>query len=193
MSASGVKLLAGLFLAAVIGGGVLVWQVTAGRGPAPGGPFQLTDHTGKAVTEADYAGHPVLLYFGYTFCADVCPGELQTIAQALDKLGPVGTDIQPLFVSIDPDRDTPEHLAGYVSLFHPRLVGLTGTPAQVAAVARAYRVYYARAAGSDDKAYTVDHSSFTYLLAADGRFLALFARAMSPDKLATEVRRKLQR
>ncbi|CAK0760720.1 protein SCO1 [uncultured Gammaproteobacteria bacterium] len=204
MAANKLKFVLALVIGSVVAGGLLWWQFQrVGEQSSPtitlGGPFELTDHTGKAVTEATYHGHPVLLYFGYTYCPDVCPSELQTMAQALDRLGPDGTDIQPLLITIDPARDTPAHLSDYVSLFHPRLIGLTGTPAQIAAVARAYRVYFARGPApapvkdGDGGAYTMDHSSFVYLIGPQGQFLALFSRAMAPERMAEEIRAKLRR
>jgi protein SCO1/2 len=122
--------------------------------PAVGGPFALVDHRGQPVTDEDFRGGWILVYFGYTYCPDICPTGLFNMAQALDDLGPAADDIRPIFVTIDPERDTVEALAQYVNHFHPRLVGLTGTPEQIAETARAYRVYYARAptaAGQDDQ------------------------------------------
>ena len=109
-----------------------------------GGPFELIDHTGVRRTDADYRGKLALIYFGYTYCADVCPTDLQAMASALDLLGDGARAVQPLFITIDPERDTPGHLANYVPLFHPRLVGLTGEADAVRRVARAYKVHYAK-------------------------------------------------
>jgi protein SCO1/2 len=186
-------------LGLVLAAAVAWWQMRpvsdAGAASASalalGGPFHLTDHTGRAVSEADYRGKFLLVYFGYTFCPDVCPTELQTIAQALDQLGPAADRIQPLFVTIDPARDTAKQLATYVALFSPRLVGLTGTPDQVAAMAREYRVYYARADGATPETYSMDHSSFVYLMAPDGRFLEVFGRDTAPETLAAALRARL--
>jgi cytochrome oxidase Cu insertion factor (SCO1/SenC/PrrC family) len=152
-----------------------------------GGPFALTDQHGAAVTDASYRGRWMLVYFGYTFCPDVCPTELQTIAGALDKLGPQASQIAPLFVTVDPERDTAAALADYVKLFDDRIVGLTGTPDQIAAVARAYRVYYAKATSKDSSTYLMDHSSFMYLMGPDGKFRALFRQGMSPQALADAI------
>ena len=107
-----------------------------------GGPFELVDHTGARRTDADYHGKLALIYFGYTYCPDVCPTDLQAVAATLDLLGDDGHAVQPLFITIDPARDTPEHLAGYVPLFHPRLVGLTGEADAIRRAARAYKVHY---------------------------------------------------
>lgn len=157
-----------------------------------GGPFTLVDHTGATVTERDFAGRYLLVYFGYSFCPDVCPTDLQVLAQAIDHLGPDADLVQPLFVTIDPARDTPDALAGYVGLFHPRLVGLTGTPEQVAQAASAYKVYYAKA-GDDPDYYLMDHSSFIYLMGPDGKFLDVFPRGAGPERIAEKVRERAGR
>lgn len=155
-----------------------------------GGPFHLIDQHGTAVSDADYRGRWMLVYFGYTFCPDVCPTELQTIAAALDKLGPDAAKVAPLFITVDPARDTPAVMAKYVALFGPRLIGLTGTPEEIAAVARAFRVYYAKAPVNGSASYLVDHSSFVYLLDPKGRFAALFNQDTSADDLAAGIRKR---
>ena len=162
------------------------------QGTVLGGPFRLTDHTGRTVTEADFAGRFMLLYFGYTYCPDVCPTELGTIAAAMDLLGEQGERIVPVFASVDPERDTPEGLADYVSRFHPRMVGLTGTPEQVAAAARAYRVYYAKVNRPDMSQYLMDHSSFIYLVGPDGRVRTLFRPETAPEAMAQSLRAMLR-
>jgi cytochrome oxidase Cu insertion factor (SCO1/SenC/PrrC family) len=156
-----------------------------------GGPFHLVDHSGTPVSEADYRGRWMLVYFGYTFCPDVCPTELQTIAAALDKLGADAPKVVPLFITVDPGRDTPEVLAKYVKLFDDRIVGLTGTPAQIADVARAFRVYYAKVTPKDDAPYVVDHSSFVYLMDPKGRLSALFSQDTSVDNLAAGIQERI--
>lgn len=156
-----------------------------------GGPFTLTDDHGHAVTDASYRGRWMLVYFGYTFCPDVCPTELQTIATALDKLGKQADQVAPLFVTVDPGRDTPAALASYVKLFDDRLIGLTGTPAQIAAVAQAYRVYYAKVPSKDPGNYLMDHSSFMYLMGPDGQFRALFRQGTSAQALADGIRARM--
>jgi len=156
-----------------------------------GGPFTLTDTEGREVTDKTYAGKFMLVYFGYTFCPDVCPTELQAIASALDLLGADAAKVTPLFVTVDPSRDTVTTLAEYVKLFDTRLVGLTGTEAQIAAIARAYRVYYAKADAKDRSSYLMDHSSFIYLMGPDGGFRALFRQGMAPKELADAIRAKL--
>jgi protein SCO1/2 len=160
-------------------------------GVSVGGPFALTDDHGRAVTDASFRGRWMLIYFGYTFCPDVCPTELQTVSAALDKLGGTSARLVPLLITIDPARDTPAALADYVKLFDDRLVGLTGTDEQIATVAREYRVYYARATSKDATAYLMDHSSFLYLIGPDGKFQALFRPGTSPDELANAIRARI--
>lgn len=169
-----------LLIAAVTGGGAL-WLTRGGGGPIGygsalvGGPFTLTDQTGKRVTDQDFRGKYMLIFFGFTYCPDVCPTELQVMSAALDALGPQGEKIQPVFISIDPARDTPEAMKIYVSNFHPRMVGLTGSEADIAAVAKAYRVYYAKAKGSENSPdYLMDHSTILYLIGPDGKFVKHF-------------------
>ncbi|AUN29965.1 SCO family protein [Niveispirillum cyanobacteriorum] len=153
-----------------------------------GGPFTLTTHDGRVVTDKDFVGKYKLVFFGYTFCPDICPTELQTIAQAMDLMGDSGADVQPLFITIDPERDTPPVLADYVKLFHPSIIGLTGTAEQIAAVAKAYRVYYARSQGEPDPTqYLMDHSTFAYLLAPDGSFVTVFAKGSTPEQMVEAI------
>ncbi|GGJ29754.1 SCO family protein [Neoroseomonas lacus] len=166
--------------------------VQIAQGVSLGGPFTLVDQTGKTVTERDFAGRPLLIYFGFTYCPDVCPTELGTIAAALDTMGPAGEQVTPIFITIDPERDTPEAMADYVSRFHSRLVGLTGTPEQVAQAARAYRVYYAKVQPRDSTAYLMDHSSFIYFVGSDGRVRNLFRPDTTPEAIAAAVRAQLR-
>ncbi len=160
-------------------------------GTSLGGPFTLTDHDGRAVTDATYRGRLMLVFFGFTFCPDVCPTELQTVAAALDQLGPRAAEVRPLFVSVDPGRDTPAKLRDYVALFHPAITGLTGTPEQVAAAARAYRVYYARVTPPGASEYLMDHSAFTYLMGRDGTLRAIFRPGASAEEIAAGLRANL--
>lgn len=160
-----------------------------------GGPFTLTDHTGKQVTEKDFMGKYMLVYFGYTFCPDVCPTSLTAMGQAMDileaKFPGVAARIQPIFVSVDPERDTPALLAEYVKHFHGRMIGLTGTPDQVAAAAKTYRVFFSKVVekGAAADEYLMDHSSITYVIGPDGKFSTHFGHGTTPeamsDKLAT--------
>ena len=163
------------------------------QGMVLGGPFSLVDQTGRAVNERDFAGQWMLLYFGYSYCPDICPTELGTIAAAIDSLGTQGEKILPVMVTIDPQRDTPAQLADYVSRFHPRMRGLTGTAEQVAEAARRYRVYYARVNRAEAGEYLMDHSSFVYLVGPDGRVRSLFRPEASPDDIAAVVRVQLAR
>ena len=157
--------------------------------PSIGGPFTLTDQTGKRVTEADYAGKYMLIYFGFTFCPDVCPTELQVMTGALAALGPDADKVQPMLITIDPERDTAPVLAQYVAQFDPRLKGLTGTPEEIAAVAKEYRVYYEKVKDEDGSGdYTMDHSSVVYLMGPDGGFLAFFPPATAPEKMAEKIK-----
>jgi protein SCO1/2 len=152
-------------------------------GLKPGGPFSLTDQNGKAVTDADYRGKYLLVYFGYTYCPDMCPTGLQGIAHVLDKLGPDAAKVQPLFITIDPARDTPQKLKEYDASFHPQIIGLTGTAAQIAAVAKEYQVYYAKGEQVDDKDYIMDHSSLIYLMDPQGNFLTAINEDADPDTI----------
>jgi cytochrome oxidase Cu insertion factor (SCO1/SenC/PrrC family) len=161
---------------------VLMWN----REPV-GGPFALVDHTGRQRTEADFRGKLLLLYFGFTYCPDVCPTDLQSIGLAIDQLGKAGEGVQPLFVTLDPDRDTPQHLANYVPLFHPRLVGLTGDASSIRQAARAYKVYYAKVPTAGDD-YTVDHSGYIYLMDRAGQYLGFFPPGTPPDRMADVIR-----
>ena len=153
-----------------------------------GGPFTLTDHTGRKVTEKDFLGKYMLVFFGYTYCPDVCPTELQVMSAALDSLGAKADTIQPIFISIDPERDTPEVLKQYVANFHPRLMGLTGSPEEIASVAKAYRVYFSRVennSGPDN--YLMDHSAIIYLMDRQGKFLKHFTYSTDAAALAKAI------
>lgn len=157
-----------------------------------GGPFALTDHTGRQVTEKDYLGNFTLVFFGYTFCPDVCPTELGDIALALDELGDLSLAVTPVMISIDPERDTPAVLAEYVPLFHERLVGLTGTAEQVKDVADAYRIFFRRVDDPDYSYYLMDHTSFVYLLNPEGKVVSLLRYGTPPEEMASMIRRQLR-
>ncbi len=152
---------------------------------APGGGFALVDHTGRSVTSESFHGKFVLMLFGYTSCPDVCPTALATIAAAVDLLGDRASDVQPIFVTVDPERDTPAVLARYVAAFHDRLVGLTGSAEQIRRVTEDFRVYYARAGTGAN--YWIDHSAYVYLLRPDGRMLTYF----KPDTTAEAIARAI--
>jgi len=152
-----------------------------------GGPFSLVDASGKRVTEKDFAGRPMLVYFGFTNCPDICPSGLQVISAALDKLG-TSTNIAPLFITLDPERDTPQVMGEYVKSFHPAIVGLTGTPEEVAAAAKAYRVYFRKVEDQKTRgAYSVDHSGFMYLMNGKGEYVRHFPHSVGIDELATAL------
>ena len=167
---------------------ILMWN----REPV-GGPFELTDHTGKPRTERDFRGKLMLVYFGFTYCPDICPTDLQAIGLALDKLGADGDSVQPIFITVDPERDTAQHLAEYVPMFHPRLIGLTGSDEAIRKAADAYKVYYARV--DPDKEtngyYTVDHTAFIYLMDRDGNYLGFFPPGTTADRMVEIIRPRL--
>ena len=157
-----------------------------------GGPFSLIDHTGKRVSDADYRGRFMVVYFGFTFCPDVCPSGLQVMAAATDAVGPKASEFVPIFITVDPERDVPSQLANYVPSFHPRLIGLTGSLAEVDAVAKAYRVYYKKV--KDEKssaAYTMDHTSIIYLMGRDGRFVTHFTHATPVAAMTAALKKVL--
>ena len=156
-----------------------------------GGPFALVDSAGTTVTETTYRGRWMLVFFGYTYCPDVCPTELQTISAALENLGPLAAKVVPIFITIDPERDTRAAIGEYVKLFDDRIIGLTGTKDQVAAAAKSYRVYYARTKSIDATDYLMDHSSFVYLIGPDGSFRALYRQGVTAQELADALRTRL--
>ena len=156
-----------------------------------GGPFALTDQNGVHRTDADFRGKLMLVYFGFTYCPDICPTDLQQMALAVDQLGPAGEMVQPIFITVDPERDTAEHLKDYMALFHPRFVGLTGDAAAIRQAARAYRVYYEKVEREDKSDYTLDHSVFIYLMDRDGRYLGFFPPGTSAERLAETMRSHL--
>lgn len=155
-----------------------------------GGPFTLTDHTGKRVTEKDYAGKYMLVYFGYTYCPDVCPTSLSIMAEAMDQLSAEElAKVVPIFVSVDTERDTVEVMASYVPNFHSKLVGLTGSADEVKAAARTYKAYYAKVNEDDpDGNYTMDHSSTTYVMGPDGLYVAHFNHGTDSAIMAARLK-----
>jgi cytochrome oxidase Cu insertion factor (SCO1/SenC/PrrC family) len=165
---------------------VVMW----GREPI-GGPFALIDHSGRPRTDADFRGKLLLVYFGFTYCADACPIDLQSIATALDRLGPAAEAIQPLFITVDPEKDGPEQLKAYVGQFHPRLIGLTGDPRQIRSVAAAYKVYFARSEPARKNDPNIDHSGFVFLIAADGNYLGFFPPGTPADRMVAALRPRL--
>lgn len=178
-------ILAGVWMLPRQGQPVVVQEGTA----LVGGPFTLTDQTGRRVTEADFKGRYMLVTFGFTYCPDVCPTDLQVMAAAVEMLGEEGGKVTPVLITIDPERDTVAQMASYVGNFHPRLVGLTGTPEEIRAAARAYRVYYAKVKDESSSAgYTMDHSALTYLMGPDGKYLAHFPFGTKPEAMAAKIR-----
>jgi len=159
---------------------------------AIGGTFALTDHHGVRRSQVDFAGRPMLIYFGFTYCPDVCPTALDIMGGALDNLKTrdeaAYEKLQPIFISVDPARDTPPVLRDYLAYFHPRLTGLTGSQADIDAVKRAYKIYAARGAAEDGNGnYNVDHSSFFYLMDGNNRYMAHFDHAVTPELLAEKL------
>jgi cytochrome oxidase Cu insertion factor (SCO1/SenC/PrrC family) len=149
-----------------------------------GGPFTLTDHTGKHVSDTDFRGRNMLLFFGFTYCPDICPTALQVMAATMDKLGPKADRVVPLFITVDPDRDTPEQLAQYVATFHPKLLGLTGTREEIDTVLKAYRVYAQKVEDPKSTAgYTMNHSTIVYLMGPDGQYRTHFTHATSVEAM----------
>jgi protein SCO1/2 len=162
-------------------------SVTSGKALV-GGPFTLTDDTGTRVTDKDYRGRYMLVFFGFTSCPDVCPAGLQLISAALENLGPKADRITPIFVSVDPERDTPEKLAAYVKNFNPRFVGLTGTPEEVAGVAKAYKVYFKKVPNeSKPDEYGMDHTSIIYLMDSNGEFVTHFTPTTTVEELTAKL------
>ncbi len=161
----------------------------AGSGEAEiGGAFTLTDQNGERVSDADFRGKYMLIYFGYTYCPDVCPTELQVMSAALDEIGPAAQKVQPLFITVDPERDTAAQLSDYMGNFHEAFLGLTGTPEEIAKAAKAYRVYYEKVEDSSSTVgYLMDHSSFVYLMGPDGKFIKVFSYGTSPDDMARGI------
>jgi cytochrome oxidase Cu insertion factor (SCO1/SenC/PrrC family) len=148
-----------------------------------GGPFTLTAHTGERISDKAFRGKYMLVAFGFTHCPDVCPAELQVMSAALDAMGPEADRIQPLFITIDPERDTAAHLREYMAHFHPRLIGLTGSKDDIAAVAKAYRVWYEKMDDAGTSGYLMDHTSITYLMDPDGEFVKHFSFGTSAKDL----------
>jgi protein SCO1/2 len=152
-----------------------------------GGAFALVDHNGVPRTDADFRGKVLLIYFGFTYCSDICPVDLQSIAGALDKLGPAANAVQPLFITVDPEKDTPQQLKNYVGLIHPRLIGLTGSPKQLREVAKAFRVYYAKTEPTR-KDSGIDHFGLVFLLDEAGRYIGFLPPGTGADRMVEIIR-----
>jgi len=194
-----VVIVAGLLIGAIVGAALLALtekgseQLVATSGKALiGGPFTLVDQNGKTVTDQDFRGRFMLVFFGFTHCPDICPAELQVMSQSLAALGPKAEAVVPIFITLDPERDTPEVVGAYVKNFGPRFLGLTGSPEAVAAAAKAYRIAYSKF--QDDPAssnYSIDHSALVYLMGKDGEYVTHFAYGTPPDKMTDKLKRYL--
>jgi protein SCO1/2 len=154
-----------------------------------GGPFRLTDQNGRTVTEQDFKGAPFLVFFGFTHCPDVCPTTLFEVSEILRTLGPDAARVRVAFITVDPERDTPTALKDYLSSFDPHMEGLTGDPAAIAAVTKAYRVYYKKV--PLDEGYTMDHTAIVYLMDKDGNFVSPFNLKRTTEAAAADLRRYL--
>jgi protein SCO1/2 len=158
-----------------------------------GGPFTLTNHFGKNVSDTAYRGHYLYIYFGYGYCPDVCPTELANMAATIDALGSQADKVQPLFITLDPERDTTEFLAEYVTQFHPQFIGLTGSLEKIAAVANSYRVFYRKAQDEDASEYLMDHSNFVYFMGDNGGFLTMFRGGTNPEAAAKTMMKYIEK
>lgn len=161
-------------------------SAVAGGGGDIGGPFTLVNASGETVTEQDVIDAPTLVYFGYTFCPDVCPFDVSRNADALDILGEAGYDAKGAFITVDPARDTPEVVGLYAEAMHPEMIGLTGAPEQIKAASQAYKTYY-KAHPAEDEYYLVDHSTFTYLMLPEHGFADFFRRDVTAEAMASRV------
>jgi cytochrome oxidase Cu insertion factor (SCO1/SenC/PrrC family) len=168
----------------------LMGELMSGRHPI-GGPFTLADPSGRRVALADFKGKFVLLYFGYATCPDVCPTDLAVIAQALRELGPAAAGVQPLFVTLDPQRDSPAVLREYTAAFDPRFVALTGTEDEVRRVATDFKVFFEKVELPDAKTYAIDHTPYTFLLDREGKFVILFPPGTPADRMLEMLREQL--
>ena len=167
-----------------------------GAGSSIGGPFSLTSGNQRVVSDEDFRGKWLLVYFGYTHCPNVCPTTLLDLAQTLQELGPLAAHVQPIFITIDPERDTPEVVHEYLEAFDPRIIGLTGTPAEIATVAKEYRVYYKKeAASADGLDYLMEHSAFVYVMGPTGAYVTLLSprQGQSPELMASRLRELITR
>ena len=193
------RALTAFLLAVLVICGMLLYRLWMERVPQAtvtgealvGGPFELTDHNGNMVTDQTYRGRMMLIYFGFTYCPDACPTALGVMSAALDKLDMAADRVVPILITVDPERDTPQVLKDYVSNFHPQMVGLTGTPEQIAQVAKAYRVYYQKAPGATAEDYLMDHTLMIYLMNGEGKFVKHFSPEATPDQIADEIRQHL--
>jgi protein SCO1/2 len=187
--------IAGFLIGAIAGAVVLLVANPQGGQPVQssgaaliGGPFSLVGADGKPVTDRDFRGRYMLIFFGFTHCPDICPAELQVIAQALEQLGDKAKNVVPIFITLDPERDTPEAMGNYLKSFGPNFVGLTGSPEAIAAAAKAYRVSYAKVEDKESAAdYGVDHSALVYLMDPKGRYVTHFSYGLSAEQMAEKL------
>jgi len=186
----------------LIGLGVVLGVFVAGHwweGGAPqnfvaasiGGPFALTDQNGVVRHDTDFRGKLMLIYFGYTYCPDACPAALTVMTSALDELGHAANDVRPIFITVDPERDTVAQMKAYASNFHPRLLALSGSAEETAAAARAYRIYFEKVKPEGGGDYLVDHSSLTFLIGRDGKFLTYFGPEVTADQMVAAIKKYL--
>ncbi len=198
------EIILSVLLGLLLASGVAIWQIRSDearradlrqeaiRPPTAsepiGGPFTLINQDGETVKDTNYRGKYLIVYFGYTYCPDMCPTGLTVMARTMDLLGPDADKVQPLFITIDPTRDTPEKMKQYVASFHPRIVGLSGSPDQIATVAKAYKVYYAKGENVDNNDYMMDHSTAIYLMDPNGAFITTFAEDADPKSMADTLR-----
>jgi len=192
-----IVILAGFLVGALGGAAALI--VTSAQGPKVettgtaliGGPFTLVDQNGKTVTDRDFRGKYMLIFFGFTHCPDICPAELQVMSAALDALGSKADEVVPVFVTLDPERDTPEAVGTYVKIFGKNFVGLTGSPTAIANAAKAYRVTYSKFEYKDKNGnyrYSIDHSALVYLMDKDGQYLTHFTYGTPASKMTETMR-----
>jgi protein SCO1/2 len=189
----------GFLIGALVGAGILFLTTPPGSQPVEssgtaliGGPFSLTGSDGKTITDQTFRGRYMLVFFGFTHCPEICPAELQVIAQALDKLGDKAKDVVPVFITLDPERDTPTVMGAYVKSFGPNFVGLTGTPDQIAKAAKAYRIAYAKVEDKNSPGdYSIDHSAIAYLMDPQGKYVTHFTYGLSPQEMAEKLGRFL--
>ncbi len=184
-----VALLGGTFAATQFGGSNDAFascRASNSAGGAIGGPFEMIDENGVTVTDADVITGPTLIYFGYTFCPDVCPLDNMRNAQAVEILDEQGIDVTPVFITIDPERDTVDVVRDYTENFHDRMIGLTGSPEQVRAASQAYRTYYAKQE-SEDEYYLVDHTTMSYLVFPEQGFQEFYRRDVTPEQMAESL------
>ncbi|MBW8904053.1 MAG: SCO family protein [Bradyrhizobium sp.] len=185
----------GAFVAGLVLFSAVIFIVT-GRTPAPvavstvGGPFKLVDQNDKPITEQDFKGEPFLVFFGFTHCPDVCPTTLFEVSEIFRALGPDAKNLRAMFVTVDPERDTPAVMKDYLASFDPRIIGVTGDIEAITAAEKSYRVY-AKKVPTDGGGYTMDHTAIVYLMNKDGRFVAPFNMKRRPEEAAAELKRYL--